>query len=98
MKQLKINLNYQTSFVQAANSTTNVSDKQVNHSIINLTNQATSPAYLRSDWITFIGVRMRINKLEAKMYCMEEEEEGKTESVVRLEKLSEDITMKSVKV
>ena len=33
------------------------------------------------------------------MYCMEEEEEeGKTESVVRLEKLSEDITMKSVKV
>ena len=78
----------------------NVSDKQVNHSIINLTNQATSPAYLRSDWIIFIGVRMRINKLEAKMYCTEEEEEeeGKTESVVRLEKLSEDITMKSVKV
>ena len=32
------------------------------------------------------------------MYCMEEEEEGKTESVVRLEKLSEDITVKTVKI
>ena len=44
---------------------------------------------------------MRINKLEAKVYCMkeeEEEEEGKTESVVRLEKLNEDITVKTVKI
>ena len=41
---------------------------------------------------------MRINKLWSKMYSMEEEEEGKTESVVRLEKLSEDITVKTVKI
>ena len=41
---------------------------------------------------------MRINKSEAKIYCMKEEEEGKTESVVRLEKLSEDITVKTVKI